>query len=111
MTTKETIARWFDEGVTLGATHLVVVCDTFNYDDFPVYVRPGQDAHVVAKLHDNAENMLRLMEVYDLRQDRDLQVNVAGRVFNYGDEGSKPIANDADLQEMADRQSAGASGK
>ena len=86
---KETIARWFDEGVKQGATHMIVAFDTFDHEDFPHYVMPGQDAREVAKPYDDESKMLRLMEVYDLKRDRDEQVNLDGRVFNYGDEGSK----------------------
>lgn len=91
-TTRETIARWFDEGVKQGATHMIVACDTFDHGDFPHYVMPGQDAREVAKPYNNPDKMLRLMEIYDLRRPRDQQVNLDGRVFNYGDEGSKAEA-------------------
>jgi hypothetical protein len=30
-TTKEDISQWFDEGVKKGATHMLVVTDTFDY--------------------------------------------------------------------------------
>ena len=43
MTTKHEIAQWFDRGVSEGATHMIVVCDTFDHEDYPVYVTPSDD--------------------------------------------------------------------
>jgi hypothetical protein len=59
------ILCWFDEGVRKGATHLIVVCDTFNYEDYPIYVMPGEDARKKAAEKDGS-NMQKVMEVYDL---------------------------------------------
>ena len=46
-TTAEDIGRWFDEGVEEGATHMIVVCDTYDYEDYPVFVKKGQDVRKV----------------------------------------------------------------
>jgi hypothetical protein len=35
--TKDDLSNWFDDGVSAKATHMIVVCDTFNYDDYPVF--------------------------------------------------------------------------
>ncbi len=81
--TKKDLARWFDEGVKKHATHMIVVCDTFDYNDYPVYVWAGQDAREVASEYQwNDRKMTRVMEVYDLRRDRDEQL-AEERVFNY----------------------------
>ena len=74
MTTREDISRWFDDGVRRGATHLIVVCDTFDHEDFPVYVMPGEDSREVAGKHDDYSKMLRVMEVYALRRDKQSQL-------------------------------------
>jgi hypothetical protein len=57
------ISRWFDDGV--GAyTHMLVVCDTYDWSDYPVYVGPEQNVHdVIAK--NSGPNMTKLMEVYN----------------------------------------------
>jgi hypothetical protein len=59
--TYERISGWFDRGVAQGATHLVVVCDTFDYEDYPVFVKPGEDAREVVTSN-NGRNM---REPYD----------------------------------------------
>lgn len=80
-TSRATISRWFDAGLEQGATHMIVVCDTFDHDDYPVYVKPTQDSREVAKEFDG-ENMQRIMEVYDLRMDQEAQMAEC-RAFHY----------------------------
>ena len=73
-TNRSEIAAWFDRGLTLGATHLIVVCDTFDHEDYPVYVMKGEDA--VAKAHQyDGKDMQRVMEVYSLRKDKAAQLS------------------------------------
>lgn len=73
MTTKSMISAWFDEGVRDERTHMIVVCDTFDHEDYPVYA--SSDADCLDK-HDqhNGRNMQRVMEVYDLRMDKQRQL-------------------------------------
>lgn len=78
---REDISGWFDRGVRDGATHMIVVCDTFDWDDYPVYVQPGEDARTVASKY-MGQNMQRVMEVYSLKQDKAKQMTER-RVFNY----------------------------
>jgi hypothetical protein len=80
MTTKEEIGQWFDRGVEEGATHMLVVCDTYDWDDYPVYVKLGEDAREQAAKYPH--DMQKLMEVYNLAIDRDQQLK-QGRAFNY----------------------------
>lgn len=40
---KEDISWWYDEGVKAGATHLIVVCDTYDHEDYPVYCSSPED--------------------------------------------------------------------
>lgn len=70
-TTKFTIKEWIDEGIKKGATHVVIMCDTWDYEDYPVYIMPGEDPRDKATY----ENMQRPMECYDLRMDIDAQLN------------------------------------
>lgn len=58
------IAGWWDRGKEQKAAYMIVVCDTFDHDDYPVYVAPGDDFW---KKHAeyNGKNMQRIMEVYD----------------------------------------------
>ncbi len=80
-TTPTTLSCWFDDGIKQNATHMIVVCDTFDYVDFPVYVMPGEDARKRAQKEGNGE-MQRVTEVYDLRKDKAAQF-AEERAFNY----------------------------
>jgi hypothetical protein len=79
---RDDLSRWFDEGVRQGATHMVVVCDTFDWEDFPVYVMPGDVAEDVVRQRSNPNQMSRVMEVYNLSMSKAEQMQTA-RVFNY----------------------------
>lgn len=81
MTSSEDISRWFDLGVAKGATHLIVVCDSFSYEDYPVFVVSGQDPHRVA--NEYSSNMQRVMEVYNLHLPKGEQVNSGKRCWNW----------------------------
>jgi hypothetical protein len=63
--TREDIEGWLDRGVQEGATHLIVACDAFDHDNYPVFVKPGQD--VVAEVaRIRGQRMQTVDEVYDL---------------------------------------------
>lgn len=79
MTTKAQIASWFDRGVAEGASHMLVLCDTFDYDDYPVYVNTVEEAR---ERYNKPGDMQRVMEVYNLSMDKDAQLD-KGRVFNF----------------------------
>ena len=40
-TTKQEIKEWLLEGLKTKSTHVITVCDTFDHEDYPVYVKPG----------------------------------------------------------------------
>ena len=67
MTTRSQIERWFNRGVKEGATHMLVVCDTWDYEDYPVYVKPGEDPREIVQRKATG-NMQRLMECYALHK-------------------------------------------
>jgi hypothetical protein len=70
---REQIRLWLDEGLKLGATHLIVVVDKV-WDDFPVYVMPGEDSRDVAALYQGIDRQ-RIMEVYSLAMDLEAQLD------------------------------------
>lgn len=80
-TTRKDIIAWLHEGQEKKATHMLVVCDTFDWDDYPVYVMPGEDAKAVAE-RNNGPNMTKLMEVYKLADDWQSQLDQR-RCFNF----------------------------
>lgn len=59
------ILAWCEAGLEAGATHMIVVCDTFEWEDYPVYVKPGENPRDKAKEFDGV-NMQKIMEVYAL---------------------------------------------
>jgi hypothetical protein len=80
-TSKEDIRGWIERGKKEGATHMIVVCDTFDHSDYPVFVSLGENAREKAKANDGT-NMQRVMEVYNLSMDIDAQM-AEHRAFNY----------------------------
>ncbi len=74
------LIRWLHEGKILGATHMIVVVNKF-WDDFPVYVMPGEDSHEVAALYQGIDRQ-RVMEVYSLAMDWETQL-VEHRAFHW----------------------------
>lgn len=72
MTTKSEISQWFDRGVAQGAKFMIVLCDTFDYDDYPSYHSTQSDAESEIK---HPGHMQKVMEVYDLTADRDQQLD------------------------------------
>lgn len=54
-------------------THVIVVCDTFDHKDYPVLVTRDQGVEEVVKSY-NGSNMQRVVEVYALHLDWDLQL-------------------------------------
>jgi hypothetical protein len=82
-TTKETISNWFDEGIKRGATNMIIVCDSYDHIDYPVYISPDQSVRDVETEYKNGKHsMQRIMEIYSLRGDKNSQMNEY-RAFHY----------------------------
>ena len=73
-TSKDDIRRWLKEAKQRGATHMLVVVDTFDHEDYPVDVLPSQDPETVYKSY-NGKEMQRVMEAYNLSLDLESQLN------------------------------------
>lgn len=84
MTTKQEISDWFDRGRAQGAKHMLVVCDTFDYDDYPVYTHSDDEC---LKRYTSPGHMQRVMEVYDLAAPKAEQMD-AKRVFRLPSPGA-----------------------
>lgn len=80
-TSREEIKKWAQEGKREGATHMIVVCDTFDWSDYPVYVSKKEKVKKIEAQYDD-KNMQRVMEVYNLGMDLDEQLSQT-RSFNY----------------------------
>lgn len=81
MTTRAEIISWFKQGVKSDCTHLIVACDTFSHDDYPVWVGNktpwgGHDNADFWEVYDQRDdkNLQTIMEVYDLTMDMDSQM-------------------------------------
>lgn len=79
--TRQDISDWFDEGVRTRATHMIVVCDEFDMDDYPIYVSSGQNVREVSKKYADT-SLQRVMEVYALHMDKSSQLR-EWRAFHY----------------------------
>lgn len=68
------IESWVRRGkATEDVTHVLIVCDDFDYEDYPVEVKEGEDIHKKMEEY-NFKNMQRIMEVYSMKMDIDLQL-------------------------------------
>lgn len=78
-TTKEEIGRWFDSGKTCGATHMIVICDTWDWEDEPTYVMPGEDAakrcRDIDERYKRGESTIKVMEVYAMHLPKEEQLS------------------------------------
>lgn len=63
-TTQDDIRRWLATAQEKGSTHLIVVVDTFDHEDYPVYVRARDQADLDREIDEHSKNMQRVMEVY-----------------------------------------------
>ena len=99
-TTKSDIAAWFKDGVDNGSTHMIVATDDFDHDDYPVYVKPGEDPRVKAA---GLGDMQRVMEVYAIHLDMDDQLNER-RAFHYESAVDSAAAIGAALKEQMSKK-------
>ena len=72
-TTKEDIKEWLETATAQKASHLIVVCDTFSYEDYPIYARDKNDCIQQVDDH-NGKNMQKVMEVYNMSMDLKKQI-------------------------------------
>ncbi len=78
---KADISGWFDSGVSIGATHMIVVVDTYEYEDYPYFVSANENVYAEEKRISNID-MQRVMEIYNLSSDKQSQL-AQFRAFNY----------------------------
>lgn len=77
MTTQDEIRTRLHRGKAEGATHVIVVCDTFDHEDYPHFVKPGEDPRAY-----KPGEMQRIMECYALHLDLEVQI-AEYRSFHY----------------------------
>lgn len=59
--TKEDVENWVKEAKEKGCKYIISVCDTFSYDDYPVYIHSEEDLET-AKIK-YSQNMQRINEI------------------------------------------------
>ena len=80
MTSKADISDWLEQAKSKNATHMIVVCDTYDWDDYPVFVSPNQDVRQVESQY--SRDMQKVMEIYRLDMDWAAQLSQP-RARNY----------------------------
>lgn len=71
-TTIEDLKEWYERGKLEDATHMIVMCDTFDWSDYPVYVHKGQSVDKEISKR-RGESMQKIMEVYSFKKPFDKQ--------------------------------------
>ena len=72
-TDKYEIDKWFRQKKNQGYAFMLVVCDTFDYEDYPVGVKADEDVN--KKIAQYSKDMQQVMEVYNLNEDLEKQLN------------------------------------
>ena len=80
-TTQAEIRGWLSEGKKMRATHMIVVCDTFDWEDYSVFVSSNEDVRKKYAEY-SGPNMQKVMEVYSLKKDIESQLN-EHRAFHF----------------------------
>lgn len=62
----QTISKWYDRGKSENYRYMIVVCDTFDYSDYPIYTTEAN----YSQEYSRASSQGRIMEVYDLAGDK-----------------------------------------
>lgn len=75
MITSNDLMRWFKKGVEDKQRWMVIICDTFDYGDYPCYFTDSEKKRCTERIKAarQGDNMQRLMEVYDLSLPMDEQ--------------------------------------
>lgn len=93
--TRADIERWLEEGRDRGASHVIVARDSYDNDNFPLFVMPGQDPRKVYEdrraeyaRNSSGDLFLGADECYDLGMDAAAQL--AERRANHWDPHPAP---------------------
>lgn len=65
--TGELIDIWLAEAKKQKASHLIMACDTFNYENYPIFAHGKKDCQEKVRKH-NGQNMQRVDAVYNMRR-------------------------------------------
>lgn len=65
-----------------GFSHMAIFCDTYDWDDYPVYIEKGTDPQAYVQKYMEDHEMQRLMEVYSRNHTLEEQMGER-RAFHY----------------------------
>ena len=70
---KNRVQLWFKEGQSKNAHHMLIMRDTYEYEDYPVYVLKNEDTK--KKIRELRENDNQVVQaIFDLSLDMDSQL-------------------------------------
>ncbi len=79
--TRQDIERWLQSAKEKGATHLIIVVDMYDHDNYPVYVSKDKDVREEEE-RIASQSMQGVDEVYNMSMDIESQLSEQ-RAFNY----------------------------
>ena len=68
------IERWLGRAKQEKATHMLVICDTFDYEDYPVYISEVEDVREAYESY-RKKSMQKVIEVYNMSMNVYEQLN------------------------------------
>jgi hypothetical protein len=66
-TSKKEVSSWEVMGNKLGASHVIIVCDEFSWENYPVYVHSKEELEEKLREYSPYKNMQKVMEVIPLQ--------------------------------------------
>jgi hypothetical protein len=79
--TRNDIEGWFDKGVSQGYDYMLVMCDSYDCENYPQYCQQSQLHELY---HQYPSNMQYVEELYDLHMDKESQIKQR-RCFSFPD--------------------------
>jgi len=70
---KQLIQKWLLQGLEINATHVIIALDTWDYENYPIFVLEGDSVDDKISYYNKSED--RIEEVYDLSMDIQYQLN------------------------------------
>lgn len=66
-TSNEQLENWFNDGIENNQRWMLIICDTYEWSDYPVYFSADQKDECLKRISQAqaGDNMQRLMECYD----------------------------------------------
>jgi len=77
--TRDDVNRWIDTAKTKGCKFIISVCDTFDWDDFPVYIKDLNELILRVDNYDGVD-MKKINEIIRINDDGTVTENLT--VYN-----------------------------